>query len=353
VASPYGTFCSEEEESRKRTAPDRVLIKRVYDYAKAHRRNLIIGVSATLLGALTGLAAPYMHAIAIDQIIVPRELSGFLWWIPLFIVIILGNYAFQYVQTYQMRIMGERVVAEMRDDMMEKLQVISLRYFSEGEVGRIISRPTSDANTVRIFLRLGLTNILVDLSSILGAFAIMFILDLRLALFAISILPIALALVWFLGKYSRAAYRRTLATASGLTGRLQEDLTGVKVTQAFAREEEAEKKFLKTQSANVKAANRAILVSASYIPFVISLRLVGTVIILFFGALSVLNGTLSLGVMVAFMEYQFSYFMPLVDLVSMYDQYQSAMSAIERMFDLIDTKIEVLDAPAERSVVLP
>ena len=353
MASPYGTFCSEEEETRKRTVPDRVLIKRVYDYAQAHRRNLIIGVSATLLGALTGLAAPYMHAIAIDQIIVPRELPGFLWWIPLFIVIILGNYAFQYVQTYQMRIMGERVVAEMRDDMMEKLQVISLRYFSEGEVGRIISRPTSDANTVRIFLRLGLTNILVDLSSILGAFAIMFILDLRLALLAISILPIALALVWFLGKYSRAAYRRTLATASGLTGRLQEDLTGVKVTQAFAREEEAEKKFLKTQSANVKAANRAILVSASYIPFVISLRLVGTVIILFFGALSVLNGMLSLGVLVAFMEYQFSYFMPLVDLVSMYDQYQSAMSAIERMFDLIDTKIEVADPPLARSVMLP
>ncbi len=352
MSSPYGAFCSDEEENRKRTVPDRVLIRRVYDYAKAHRRNLIIGVLATFSGAITGLAAPYMHAIAIDKIIVPMNLSGFLWWIPLFVIIILGNYAFQYVQTYQMRIMGENVVADMRDKMMEKLQVISLRYFSQGEVGRIISRPTNDANTVRIFLRLGLTNILVDASSILGAFVIMFLLDLRLALLAMAVLPIALALVWYLGRYSRSAYRRALVTTSGLTGRLQEDLTGVKVTQAFAREREAEKKFIKTQAENVKATIRAILVSASYIPLVMTLRLVGTIIILFFGALSVLNGTLSLGVLVAFTEYQFSYFMPLVDLVAMYDQYQSAMSATERMFDLIDTKVEVLDAPAERSMVL-
>ncbi len=353
MSSSYGTFCSNEEENRKRTLSDRILVRRVYDYAQAHKRNLMIGVSATLLGALTGLAAPYMHAIAIDDIITPRNLSGFYWWVPLFVAIILGNYAFQYLQTYQMRIVGENVVAKMRDDMMEKLQVISLRYFSEGEIGRVISRPTNDANTVRIFLRLGLTSILVDVSSILGAFVVMFFLDLRLALLAISVLPIALALIWYLGKYSRSAYRKALITTSGLTGRLQEDLAGAKVTQAFAREKDAEKNFLKTQAENVKAQIRAIFISASYTPFVIGLRLAGTAIILFFGAMAVLSGSLTLGILVAFTEYQFSYFMPLVDLVQMYDQYQGAMSAIERMFDLIDTKIEVLDTSIERSLTVP
>jgi ATP-binding cassette subfamily B multidrug efflux pump len=352
VSSSYGTFSTRQEERRKRSIPDRVLIRRVYEYAEAHRRNLIIGVSATIAGALTGLAAPYMHAIAIDQIIIPNNLSGFLWWIPLFVVIILGNYVFQYIQTYQMRVLGENVVAKMRDDIMEKLQVISLRYFSEGETGRIISRPTNDANTVRIFIRMGLTSILVDVSSILGSFAIMFFLDFRLTLLAISVLPVAIILVWFLGKYSRAAYRRTLITTSGLTARMQEDLAGIKVTQAYAQEHETEKKFLKSQDENVKATIRAILIGSSYTPFVIGLRLVGTIIILFYGVAAVLNGTIMIGILVAFTEYQFSYFMPLVDLVSMYDQYQSAMSAIERMFDLIDTKVEVLDAPPERSAAL-
>jgi ATP-binding cassette subfamily B multidrug efflux pump len=352
VSGSYGTFSTKQEEKRKRTIPDRVLIKRVYEYAQAHRRNLIIGVSATILGAVTGLAAPYLHAIAIDNIIMTKNLSAFIWWIPLFVAIILSNYVFQYIQTYQMRVVGENVVAKMRDDMMEKLQVISLRYFSEGEIGRIISRPTNDANTVRIFVRVGLTSILIDVSSILGAFTIMFFLDFRLTLLAMSVLPVAIVLVWYLGKYSRAAYRKTLITTSGLTGRIQEDLAGIKVTQAYAQEQETEKKFLKSQDENVKATIRAILIGSSYTPFVIGLRLIGTMIILFYGAMSVLNGTIQLGILVAFTEYQYSYFMPLVDLVTMYDQYQSAMSAIERMFDVIDTKVEVSDAPPERSITL-
>ena len=352
MSGSYGTFSTRQEEKRKRTTPDRVLIRRVYEYAQAHRRNLLIGVSATIAGALTGLAAPYMHAIAIDDIITNKHLSAFIWWVPLFAAIILSNYVFQYIQTYQMRVVGEKVVARMRDDMMDKLQVISLRYFSEGETGRIISRPTNDANTVRIFLRLGLTSILVDISSILGAFTIMFVLDLRLTLLAMSVLPVAILLVWFLGKYSRAAYRRTLITTSGLTARLQEDLAGIKVTQAYSQEKETEKKFQKSQDENVRATIRAILIGSSYTPFVIGLRLIGTLIILYFGVLALKGGIISLGILVAFTEYQFSYFMPLVDLVSMYDQYQSTMSAIERMFDLIDTKVEVADAPPERSVAL-
>jgi ATP-binding cassette subfamily B multidrug efflux pump len=354
MSGSYGTFSTKQEERRKRTVPDRVLIRRVYEYARAHRRNLAIGASATIAGALTGLAAPYMHAIAIDQIITPKNLSGFMWWIPLFILIVLSNYVFQYIQTYQMRVVGERVVARMRDDMMDKLQVISLRYFSEGEIGRIISRPTNDANTVRIFLRLGLTSILIDISSILGAFTIMLYLDPRLTLLAISVLPVALMLVWYLGKYSRAAYRKTLITTSGLTARMQEDLAGIKVIQAYGQEKQAEEKFKKSQDENVKATIRAIFIGSSYTPFVIALRLIGTMIILYFGvaALVAVPPTITLGTLVAFTEYQFSYFMPLVDLVSMYDQYQSTMSAIERMFDVIDTKVEVVDAPPERSIAL-
>jgi len=358
MSGSYGTFSTKQEEKGKRTVPDRVLIRRVYDFAKAYKRNLAFGITATVVSAFTGLAAPYMHAIAIDRIITPamtnaNSLMGFLWWIPLFVAIILGSYLFQYVQTYQMRVVGENVVARMRDDMMEKLQVVSLRYFSEGEAGRIVSRPTNDANTVRIFLRMGLTSILIDISSILGAFAIMFYLDLRLSLLALSVLPVALLLIWFLGKYSRAAYRRALITTSGLTARMQEDLSGIKVIQAHAQEKEAVKKFLKSQDENVKATIRAILIGSSYTPFVIGLRLIGTMIILFFGVNALLSGAITLGILVAFTEYQFAYFIPLVDLVSMYDQYQSCMSAIERMFDVIDTKVEVLDTLPERSLALP
>ena len=337
----HGVFSTRSEESRKRSVPDRILIRRIYQYAKEYRRNLTIGITAILLAAVAGLFSPYLHKIAIDQIITPNNLQAFAWWIPIFVTVTLASYVLQYVQVYQMRIVGEKAVAKMRDDMISKLQRISLRYFSEGEIGRIMSRPTNDANTIRIFLRIGLTSIIIDTSSILGSFIIIFWLNPKLALVAISVLPIALIMAYFLGKYSRAAYRRSLSTLAGLTARMQENLSGMKVIKSFVREKKSFQEFGEIQNKNVTANIHATKIAAAYQPMVMALRVTGTALILWFGALMVVSGEITIGTIVAFIEYQFMYFMPLMDLVVVYDQYQSAMAALERMFDLIDTKAEV------------
>jgi len=349
----WATFSTREEEARERTTPDRVLIERVYGYAEKHKRSLFAGMASIVLTSLTGLASPYMHQLAIDKIIVPGDLSGFTWWVPLFVTIVLSNHLFQYIQTYRMRLVGENVVADMRDDIIDKLQTISLRYFPEGEIGRIISRPITDANTVRIFLRVGLTSILMDTSSILGAFTMMYILDYRLATLALVMLPVSLLTIWYLGKYSRAAYRRAAVVTAGLTARMQEDLAGVKVIQSLVIEKKVKERFEEQQDDTVKANNRALLISSSYMPLIMFLRLLGTIAILWYGTELFGVSGVTIGVLVAFTEYQFNYFMPLMDLMAMYDQYQSAMTAIERLFDLIDTKAEVLEVPIERRVELP
>lgn len=350
MSGPHGVFSTKSEETRKRTVPDRILINRVYKYAKHYRKNLVIGITTILLGSVTGLLSPYLHMVAIDQIILPGSLSGFLWWIPIFAFVTVMNYLFQYVQVFQMRIVGEKVVANMRDEMTSKLQKISLRYFSEGEIGRIMSRPTNDANNVRIFLRMGLTSIILDTSSILGSFFIIFLLNVKLALIAISVLPFALGLAWFLGGLSRGAYRKSLSTLAGLTAKVQENLSGIKVIKSFVHERKSYEEFSETQDGNVKANLRAVRISSSYQPVVLFMRIIGTVLILYFGALMAVSGEITLGTIVAFIEYQFLYFMPLMDLVVAYDQYQSAMAAIERMFDLIDTNVEVKDPPQDEAV---
>jgi len=350
MSGHHGVFSARYEESRKRTVPDRVLIARIYKYAKQYRKNLAISVSAIVLGSVTGLASPFLHKIAIDQIILPKNLAAFTWWIPIFVFVTLMNYVLQYVQVFQMRIVGEEVVARIRDDMISKLQRISLRYFSEGEIGRIMSRPTNDANNVRIFLRIGLTSIILDTSSILGSFIVIFILNVRLALIAISVLPVALALAWFMGRFSRSAYRKSLSTLAGLTARIQENLSGMRVIKSFVREKKSYEEFGETQNKNVDANIHALRISATYQPVVLLTRIIGTALILWFGSLMVLSGEITIGTIVAFIEYQFLYFMPLMDLVVVYDQYQSAMAAIERMFDLVDTKIEVEDPPPDKAV---
>ncbi|HYA21574.1 MAG TPA: ABC transporter transmembrane domain-containing protein [Thermoproteota archaeon] len=348
----WGAFSTREEETRKRTIPDRVLMERLYGYAERHKRSLFIGMASIILTALTGLASPYLHELAIDKIIVPGDLSGFTWWIPIFVIVVIASHVFQYIQTYQMRLVGENVVSDMRDDMMEKLQSISLRYFSEGEIGRIISRPITDANTVRIFLRVGLTSVLMDASSIIGSFVMMYILDYRLATLALLTLPVSVLVVWYLGRYSRAAYRKAAIVIAGLTARMQEDLAGIKVIQSLVTEKQARARFERQQDDTVRVNNRATLIASSYTPLIMFLRLTGTVAILWYGTELFKAAGLTIGIIVAFTEYQFNYFMPIMDLMAMFDQYQSAMAAIERLFDLIDTKAEVLEAPPERRVEL-
>ena len=353
MASHYSVFSTQYEESRKRKSSDRLIVRKVYRYAKGYRRNLAIGVAAIVLSSLTGLASPYLHKIAIDQIILAMNLSGFIWWVPLFVVITLANYVLQYVQVYQMRIVGENVVAKMRDDMMTKQQVISLRYFSEGEIGRIMSRLINDANTVRIFIRQGLTQILVDTTSILGSLIVVFLLDVKLATIAVAILPFAVVVGWFLGSYSRKAYRRSLSALAGLTGRIQEDLAGIKVIKSFVHEKKARSQFEIKQDQAVDANLRAMKVSTLYSPTVMLMRIIGTALILWYGALMIRTGELTIGTLVAFIEYQFAYFTPLIDLTTVYDQYQSAMAGLERMFDLTETKVEVTNPQVEEEIKVP
>ena len=353
MSSHYSVFSTKYEESRRRKTSDRVIVRKINKYAKHYRKNLTIGVTAIILGSLTGLASPYLHAIAIDQIILAMNLSGFLWWVPLFVAVTLANYILQYVQVYQMRIVGENVVAKMRDDMMARQQVISLRYFSEGEIGRIMSRLINDANTVRIFIRQGLTQILVDTTSILGSLIVVFLLNVKLATIAVAILPFAVVVGWFLGSYSRKAYRRSLSALAGLTGRIQEDLAGMKVIKSFVHEKKAVSQFEVTQEKTVAANLRAVKISTLYSPTVMLMRIIGTALILWYGALMIRTGELTIGTLVAFIEYQFAYFVPLMDLTTVYDQYQSAMAGLERMFDLVETKVEVTNPQIGEQVEIP
>ena len=346
----FSVFSATSEETRKRTTPDRKLIARLFEYSRKYHRNFILGVSTIVVTSGTTLCIPYLHKVAIDQIITPLNISAFAWWIPLFVSIVLIHYFVQYIQVYQMRIVGENVVAEMREEMMHRLQEISLRYFSEGEIGRIMSRPINDANIVRIFLRMGLTTIILDVSSLVGSLMIIFFLNLKLSLLAISILPVAAVLAWFMGGFSRRANRRVLINTSGLTSRMQENLSGIKVIKAFVKEDKAAKQFRDAADRVAKAGVRTVEISSSYQPLVFSMRVIGTALILWFGAMMAGTGDITIGTLVAFTEYQFQYFRPLTELISAYDQYQAAMAATERMFDLIDTSVEVEDVSPEKAV---
>ena len=353
------TFSTKTEETKKRLGSERTLWTRFYQYVKPYRKNLAIGAFAIVGTALTGLITPYLHMIAINNIITPAAQTGqasylaaFKWWVPLFVLVTGANYAFQYIQTYEMRFVGEKSVQKIKNESVEKLQEISLKYFSEGETGRIMSRPTTDSQQVRIFMRMGLTTMIMDAAQIIGSLLIIFFLDWRLALLAVSILPIAVILLWFLGGWSRRQYRRTLTNLAGLGAKMQENTAGMKIIKAFVKEDDAARGFDAVNTKTVNSYKRTIFISNIYLPFVQVMRIIGTLLILSYGTVLVVHGAITLGLLAAFLEYQFSYFTPLTDLLTAYDQYQSGMSALERIFDLLDTKAEVKDAEPGKAIML-
>ena len=353
------TFSTKTEETKKRSGSERTLWVRFYQYVKPYRKNLTIGAVAIIGSALTGLISPYLHMIAINNIITPAAQTGkssylaaFEWWVPLFVLVTGANYVFQYIQTYEMRYVGEKSVQKIKNESVEKLQEISLKYFSEGETGRIMSRPTTDSQQVRIFMRMGLTTMIMDAAQIIGSLVIIFFLDWRLALLAVSILPIAVLLLWLLGGWSRRQYRRTLTNLAGLGAKMQENTAGMKIIKAFVKEDDAARGFDEINTKTVNSYKRTIFISNIYLPFVQVMRIVGTLLILSYGTVLVVHGAISLGLLAAFLEYQFSYFTPLTDILTAYDQYQSGMSALERIFDLLDTKAEVKDAKTGKAVIL-
>jgi ATP-binding cassette subfamily B protein len=359
LSDEHNTFSTKVEERGKRKVADRVLIGRLYEYIIAYKKNLILGTIAIAGGAFTGLVTPYLHLIAINDIITPTiqnhdssYISAFIWWVPLFIGVTVATYVFQYIQIYQMRIVGEHVVMNLRNQCTVKLQKISLKYFSEGEIGRIMSRPTTDANQVRIFLRMGLTAMILDAASIAGALVIIFFLNWQLALLAVSILPIAVIMTWIMGGLSRKQYRRTLTNLAGLIAKMQENFAGMKIIKAFVKEDKAEKEFDEVNKKTVQSYKRTILLSTIYTPLIMTMRIIGTILILWYGTILVINGQINLGILAAFLEYQFNYFGPLTTFLTAYDQYQSCMSALERIFDLIDTKVEVDDPSPDKAVVI-
>ena len=345
----HGAFSRQTEQESKRTVSDLELLKRLFGYIGPFRRTLMSLVVAVATSSLCNVSLPYLHRIAIDQIIANGDYNGFLWWTPLFIGVALLSFVAQYLQMYLTAVLGENIISQLRGDMVTRLQFLSLRYFAEGETGRVMSRVTNDAEALRMFFRTGITTIITDAFSIAGAIVVMLSLSVQLSLVSLSVIPVIVVLTFVLGRFSRKAYRRTRTSIAAVTSMTQEAVSGMKVIQSFTREDGTMEAFNRAQQENVDSNLYASRVSLSYMPAVSSLRILGTVLVLFFGAGLYQSGILSadtqLGVLIAFLEYQMLLFFPLMTLSQFYTQYQAAMSALERMFDVLDTQVEVKELP--------
>lgn len=291
------------------------------------------------------LAGPFLSKVAIDRYISEGDLAG-LNWIFLFMVIsYLILWFFSYYQTYLSRYIGQKVVGSIREDLYKHLQSLSMDFFKENSTGDIMSRVTHDVNALSDLVSTGFVHLLNDLFTIIGIMAIMLVLNLRLALISFITIPFIFFIVYFLGKKMRKAYQGVRERLAELNADVEENLSGIRLIQALNREAINTGEFKKLSWKNLKANLKAASYFSLLFPVMNLSKVFGEALVLGYGGWGVIEGTVSLGVVVAFMGYVRRFFAPLADLSQVYNTYQSAGAALDRIYEYmeIEPKIKELN----------
>jgi ABC-type multidrug transport system fused ATPase/permease subunit len=324
--------------------PARHKLRRLLPYFRPYAGRAVVTVVLMLLVTASGLAIPALAQFAIDDGIRAGDRGVLLLAVGLFVVAGLVGWFAGYHQTYLSSWVGERVLLDLRTQTFRHLMRLELGYHERTPTGRSVSRLTSDIEALQQLVTDGVTSLVINGLTFIGVVVILFTYDVELALLTFVIFP-ALAIGTALFRvFSTRAYRRTRERVADVLSTLQETLSGVRVVQGFGRQEPSERVFRRVNEEYREANMSTIRLSGVYFPGVELLSGIGTAIILYFGSTRVLDQEVSVGVMVAFVGYLSSFFDPIQQLSQLYNTFQSAMAALEKIFGVLDTEPELADA---------
>ena len=321
------------------------ILKRLFGYVRPYWKTLL--VTSVLLTLQTGLnlLPPLFHREIVDQVIGAHDLSR----LGALIVCLVGVYVLlqfaDFGDLYIRHALGERFIFELRVRIYAHLQRLSLSFFERTSTGELMSRVTNDVNALENFVTHGVALTALDLLRLVGALAVLLVLDWRLALAVLIPLPIIAVGLRYFNRRVRPIYRRVRDRLGDINARLQDSLTGIRVIQAFGQEDAELIQFRDTSERYYRDRVRGVRAWATFFP---ALRFVGTlggVLVLGFGARMVVEGQLSLGTLVAFLSYIISFYDPLRRLTEVDNVFQQAIAAGERIFELLDETPEIQDAP--------
>src|SRR6478672_11866910 len=315
----------------------------LYRLARPYKPQTLLAIVSLLGATVAGLAPPYLVGRTIDHVR-HGATSDLGWLVALFVVAGGLAIAFTYGQTYFTGWTGERMLADLRNQLFRHLQRLSLGFYERNRAGVIISRLTNDVEALDQLVTDGVTSLVQNSLTLVGTAVILFFLDWRLALATLLVMPLmAVATAWF-RKRSGSAYRRVRETLGAVTGTLAEDIAGMRVLQSFTREPAARENFRQV-SDRYRASNMdTVVLSGIYFPVVDFLSSAATAVVLGYGGWLAFNGNISIGILVAFLGYLSNFFDPVQQLSQLYNTFLSAVAALDKITDLLDEEPEVLDA---------
>lgn len=317
---------------------DRRLARRLLGYLYPYRR--VVSLSVLLLLLISGLklVGPYLIAVAIDHSIPQADFSGLNFIVLLYLAILLFQFAVTYAQTYLTNWTGQKIMYDLRMQIFSHIQRLDTAYFDRNPVGRLITRITTDVDVLNELFTSGVVSIFGDLFSLGGIIVVMLWLDWRLALVSFAVIPLLFAVtLWFKIKV-RGSYRRVRTAVARINAFLQENITGMSVVQVFVQERRKFRQFDGRNREHLEANLESILYYAVFYPVADFLGALAIALIIWYGGLQVLEGTVTLGILVAFIQYSERFYKPISDLSEKFNILQSAMASAERIFKLLDTQ---------------
>ncbi|MBI4513576.1 MAG: ABC transporter ATP-binding protein [Gemmatimonadetes bacterium] len=308
-------------------------------------------VAALLLSAVLELVGPWLTKIALDQAIPQGNARLLAVLAGLFVASVAAAFALEYVETILSTWVGQRVMYDLRMEVFRHLQRLSLRFFDRNPVGRLLTRVTQDIEALNEMFSTGVVTIVGDVFALSLIVAAMLAMDWELALVTFSVLPLVVLVTAVFRLKARDAYREIRLRLARLNAFLAERTTGMAVVQLFNREGRELARFQELDGAYLRAHLRSIRTYALFFPAVEVLAASAMALIIWHGGRSILEGTATVGVIAAFLQYARRFFRPIQDLTEKYNALQSAMASSERVFKLLDTAPGVKDP--ERPLALP
>ena len=321
------------------------LTMQLLGYLKPHRGQVVLAFITILVAAVSSQVGPWLTQIAVDDHIANGDWDGLKWMIAAFFLSVAVQYAAQYAQTLVTGMMGQRVMYDMRRDIFAHLQKLPLRYFDRTPLGRIMTRASNDVDALNEFFSEGVVSVFMDLFTLFAIFGFMAYIDLELTLVCCTVIPVIAVSTFYLQGLAMRAYRELRMRLARLNAFLQENITGMEVVQLFNRQLRNLRDFDDEHLPYRRAEDREIHFYAVFFPFTEFVGTVGMALVIWYGAGSVIDSRIELGVLVAFLQYIRRFFRPIMDISDRYALLQSAMAASERIFELLATGAEPAGGP--------
>ena len=322
-------------------AYDARLMRRLLTYLRPYTRQVAVATAAIVVHSVLELAPPYLVKLVIDSYIPTRDLDGVTLVAMLYLASLAGSFVLDYTQTWLLQWTGQRIMFDLRMQIYRHLQRLDLRFYDRNPVGRLMTRVTTDVDVLNDLFTAGVVSVFGDLFTLIGIMAMMIWLDWRLAIVAFSVLP----LIWIVTRWFRTnvreSYRTVRTWIARINAYLQERITGMATVQLFRREvrdfEEFDRIDRKYRDANVQS----IFYYAVFYPAIELISALAAALIIWVGGGWVLANVLTLGSLVAFLQYSARFFRPISDMSEKFNVLQGAMASSERIFALLDTAVDI------------